>query len=194
MATVHLTKDGDTGHLLRLPVSKHLATKVGCQYCETCLSPASMDVVFSGVAAAYWCFKTSWPDTSGNWVTAPSVFPDGSFTLTVTANPCVWSYTTSVTLALDFWTESDSCPGFPDEQHTLGAYTFWISLTVGADNRTLYAGHTVPRGFYETLYIPAFRLVETPTLCGDGGGDNEYVGATDLAGHYGGSVTIAVGT
>ena len=112
----HLKKDSVSGHLLKTSTG-HLS-KTCLPDCEKCAdgTPASIQVVFSGVTLCESCENIG---SDCGQVTSGSV--DGTYVLTYGA-VCQWNGTVSVTVEL--WDSNADCPGTPD----ITIETFYIRL------------------------------------------------------------------
>jgi hypothetical protein len=190
----HTSRDSITGHMLRLPVSKHLALGPKCGYCPGCCDADSMDVEFSGVGSCHGCFPAGWLlfGSSCTWATPPSINPDGTFTLARDGtNPCLWKAIAYPTLAVNLW-YNGTCSGTRDQYLTSGSLV--VQLTVTATQRILEAFYEVPRPYGQPdLRIGAFYFGEA-AKCLAGGGSNVYTTCAGGAGFSGGGATIAAHT
>lgn len=184
----HLRKDATSGHLLRLPVSKHLTHGPRCDACPECVDSDTMEVSLGGLTRCSGCFPITYP-MSARWLAAPTQLPDGLITLTRSACACFWTVSLRCDFNVAIW-YSPGCPGSRDETNT---NTGWltIELQVGAADRTLTAWYLMPRGYYSPARLEVFRLVEPATTCAAGGGNNEYDSYCD-ASYWGGAATIAL--
>ncbi len=102
----HIRKDPITGHMMKTP-SGHIAKMTTCVNCDN--DYCQYTIVVSGMTFCTNCVVHSLPFTGSSNVPVPPTYVNGIWTVTRTANPCIWAFTEAGAFGTKFAYLNNTC-------------------------------------------------------------------------------------